>query len=225
VSVVSHTVGTAERDGNSAPVNSVQNVKRAHRQPKRTARTDRIKPLVASVRGAICSGIIQGELARTLDQWATAWGVPELPNRITLRFNPRLRSTVARWVITSHSLEVGSRFYARRSDSREVLCHEFAHAAAVSKHGRAAQPHGPEWQRLVREAGYEPKAYRRKDRLPRFIRGQAVGLLSYEHRCLVCQSVRYGKKAVQQWRCPECSAAGLSGKLVITRVPDPGILQ
>ncbi len=171
--------------------------------------------LVRSIRQAISSGIISGELARTFQGWARTWNVPELSENVTIRFNARLRTTIARWVIESNRLEVGSRFFALRGDQPQILCHEFAHAAAVLKHGRSVRPHGPEWRWFVRLVGFEPltsRVSRRSVRAgPKPIRTRVL----YEHRCIVCQAVRYAKKPVKSWRCVECIGAGLGGDLKI----------
>jgi hypothetical protein len=116
-----------------------------------------------SIRRAISSGIVSGELARAFHGWAALWKLPQLQNRVTLHLNPRLRTTIARWVIDSSGLEVSTRFFALR-DQRQILCHELAHAAAVMKYGRAVRSHGPEWCRLIRMAGFEPHARRAPDR-------------------------------------------------------------
>jgi len=39
----------------------------------------------------------------------------------------------------------------------------------------------------------------------------------YDHWCPVCQSSRVGRRPVKAWRCAACVAAGLDGKLEITR--------
>jgi hypothetical protein len=39
----------------------------------------------------------------------------------------------------------------------------------------------------------------------------------YDHWCPVCQSSRTGRRPVKAWRCAACVAAGLDGKLEITR--------
>jgi predicted SprT family Zn-dependent metalloprotease len=174
-----------------------------------------------SIRRAISSGIVSGELARTFHGWAALWKLPQLQNRVTLCLNARLRTTIARLVIDSSGLEVSTRFFALR-DQRQILCHELAHAAAVMKYGRAVRPHGPEWCRLIRMAGFEPQTRRATDRPRGTVPRRAPTPTRYEHRCAVCQAIRYAKRPVKNWRCAECIGAGLGGKLTITSVPGPG---
>lgn len=175
----------------------------------------------SSIRRAISSGTVSGELARTFHGLAVLWKLPQLRNRVTLRLNPRLRTTIARWVIDSSGLEVSTRFFALR-DQRQILCHELAHAAAVMKYGRAVRPHGPEWCGLIRMAGFEPQTRRSTDRPRGTVPRRGPTTTSYEHRCAVCQAIRYAKRPVKNWRCAECVGAGLGGKLTITSVPGPG---
>ena len=92
-----------------------------------------------------------------------------------------------------------------------------AHVAAHRLHGPTAKLHGPEWQALVRAAGFEPRI-RTRDASPaqRTARKGATGRI-YEHRCPVCQTVRTARRPMTTWRCAECLDAGLDGALVITR--------
>jgi hypothetical protein len=41
--------------------------------------------------------------------------------------------------------------------------------------------------------------------------------IAYDHWCPVCQSSRQARRPVKAWRCAACVAAGLDGKLEITR--------
>jgi predicted SprT family Zn-dependent metalloprotease len=192
--------------------------RRSRRRPAGRALNRDDASLVASVRSATISGVISGQLARTLQRWAKLWRMPELLDRLTFRCNPRLRTTIARWVIRANCVEVSVQFFELHGDHREILCHELAHAAAVSLCGRVVQPHGTQWRELVRRAGYEPSSHRVTDRKARASWSGIRSKLVYEHRCPVCHSVRYGKAPVKSWRCVECADAGLPGDLTITRL-------
>jgi ribosomal protein L37AE/L43A len=105
------------------------------------------------------------------------------------------------------------------------VTHEAAHAA--TRHGAEHQPpHGPEWRALMARAGY-PEAkgarwscYKEAAGSPprrHQPRPQEARAALYDHWCPVCQSSRVGRRPVKAWRCAACVAAGLDGRLEITR--------
>lgn len=157
-------------------------------------------------------------LSKTLKEdiqgWSQLWGLPNLSQEVTVRFNGRLRTTVARLLSGVDVIEVGPRFIALQSKRREILCHELAHAAASRRRRGGQPPHGAEWAALVQSAGFDPVprlTVPRKSSPSRQSRE-----LRYEHRCLVCQFVRVARRSVHSWRCAECVRCGLPGKLTIS---------
>lgn len=160
---------------------------------------------------------ISRQAVRLRRQWARKWRIPELRDAGGLQFNPRLTRTVARWVLATRHLEVGSRFFESDRNHAAILCHEYAHAAVVLRFGPAVRPHGIEWQQFVRAAGFEPVA-RHRVVPPAAIRSPSRGRVrpvTFEHRCLVCQSVRLGRRKMTRWRCAQCVQDGLFGGLSI----------
>ena len=158
---------------------------------------------------------------KELRRWGPLWGCPALARRVSVTKNPRLRATVARYVLRTQTIELGPRFFRLRQDRLAVLCHEAAHAAVVFKCGPTAAPHGSVWARLVKMAGYPTRRVRC---VP--TQGRHHGALTprhngnrtiFEHRCPVCQFLRVARRPVPTWRCPDCTQAGLDGVLQITR--------
>ena len=98
----------------------------------------------------------------------------------------------------------------------EVLCHEAAHVAVYEIFGSSCRPHGPEWAELVRKAGFLPRLRIGVSTEESKDRKNETKNRSYEHRCPVCQFVRYARHPNRRWRCADCCAAGLDGKLLIT---------
>jgi predicted SprT family Zn-dependent metalloprotease len=155
--------------------------------------------------------------------WGDLWGVPDLADSVAVRPSTRLRRSLGRCRAESGRISIHAGLLeGDRRLFEEVLCHEAAHVAAHRLAGRSEAPHGELWRDLVRAAGFEPRV-RAKLTLP----GQEPPAnerparptrFSYEHRCPICQSVRYARTAHRQWLCADCVAAGLPGTLEITRI-------
>jgi predicted SprT family Zn-dependent metalloprotease len=163
-------------------------------------------------------GIPEGLRSRAR-RWGELWGVPDLADSVTVELSRRFRSSLG----LCRPAEGRVRLAAHLANGRpelleEVLCHELAHVAVYRLHGRSVRPHGPEWKGLVRAAGFEPRVRFQRDeggfpaRAPR-------RRSRWEHRCPVCQARRVAGRPVRNWRCVECLRAGLSGELVISRMP------
>lgn len=150
------------------------------------------------------------------DALARLWSVPSLPDRVSIRLNRRLTTTLARYKRDTRTIEVGVRFLALRSRRSEVLAHELAHAAVHIRHGHGASAHGKEWQALVKAAGVAARA-RMTTARSAAAQPKADRSARYEHRCPVCHMVRIAKRPVTGWRCRACAEAGLDGALDITR--------
>ena len=106
-------------------------------------------------------------LRRWAAEWSSIWEVPSLLDRVEIRFNPRLRRSLGRcdttsgWVSLHPGLEHGSTALLQ-----EVLCHELAHMAVRLTVRRRVRPHGAEWARLMRTAGYVPRARMKLEAIP-----------------------------------------------------------
>lgn len=136
---------------------------------------------------------------------------------MTVTFSHRLRHTLGRCtphrgkIVLSETLRS-----APTSQLAPVLCHEAAHVAVFLLYGGAVAPHGKEWAALVRAAGHMPNM--------RLLQPSPLALqpprthrkaFRFEHRCPVCQSVRWAARRVSAWRCAECRSAGLVGVMEI----------
>jgi len=102
---------------------------------------------------------------------------------------------------------------------REVLCHEAAHLAVHVLHGLKARPHGAEWARLMRIAGFEPRVRFDPARLTSGLRSWVRAGTAYDHRCPVCGASRMAGRPVRNWHCRRCADAGLGGVLEIVSRP------
>jgi hypothetical protein len=132
------------------------------------------------------------EFACLIERWGTAWGLPNLPRSISVKVNPRLRRSLGRCNPASGRISLSADLLHAPERLEEVLCHEVAHAEVRAK-----------------ERTSPPRAHPKPLGLP------------YEHRCPVCQGVRYARRPVTRWRCSDCLDSGLGGELVITRHQPP----
>ena len=136
-------------------------------------------------------------------------------SRLGIAVNPNLRMTLARWIPPSNVLEISASARSRDAGAlREIISHEAAHVVVWDRSGHAARPHGPEWAELMRAAGFEPRAT--LVRCGCRIGGRAS--VRIRHFCSVCHFSRLAKRRMPRWRCPECRAIGLEGKLGTERV-------
>jgi predicted SprT family Zn-dependent metalloprotease len=154
---------------------------------------------------------------RTLARLGDVWDWPELPWEVTVVFSRRLtrhlgRATVSTGRVVLHIALAG----ATRPLLREVLCHEAAHIVVFRRYGEGMRPHGPEWAKLVWQAGYQPS--RSLAVTASEIPSRPTNTRRYEHLCPLCQSVRIAKRPMARWRCQACVDAGLPGTLQIQRL-------
>jgi predicted SprT family Zn-dependent metalloprotease len=158
--------------------------------------------------------------------WSAQWGVPGLERRLALSFSPRITRSLGRFSSKGPDVRLAAWLLASSPVLREeAACHEAAHAAVLELHGRRVRPHGPQWQALMRSAGFEPRVRIPEDEVPAHLRRTASRRRSasdrilWEHRCPVCQATRLARRRVSGWRCALCRAAGLSGELVVRSRP------
>jgi predicted SprT family Zn-dependent metalloprotease len=155
--------------------------------------------------------------------WATAWGMPGMEEAVRIRFSRRMTRDLGRsWpergeIAIKHALLTASDV-----ELHSVICHEVAHIAAFHLYGKRVPPHGDEWAELVRIAGHIPAAHVKVRKVPST--GNEIAASSLRrprelvtHICPVCQTERRARRVISAWRCAECIAAGLDGKLQIRR--------
>lgn len=159
-------------------------------------------------------------IVATLRHWQRLWHAPGLASTASVRFSTRLHATAGRCALAKREIVLNAALLDGSPQRLlEVLCHEAAHLAAHLRYGRLPRLHGSLWAELVRKAGFEPT--RRLDTRDALSgRREALRRQVVVHTCPVCQTRRVAKRAVPQWRCAECVAAGLPGRFAITRRAD-----
>ena len=154
-----------------------------------------------------------------LERLGATWHAPTLAT-VTVVFEPALRTTLARYRSQSRRIEINPRLWGALDEPtrRELLIHEAAHAV-VSDGSPKARPHGAEWRELMSRAGIaSPRHLVRGCRPSRAPARATTATARFEHRCPVCQTVRFASRPVRAWRCAQCAAAGLPGTFVIQRL-------
>jgi predicted SprT family Zn-dependent metalloprotease len=159
---------------------------------------------------------LPSSIRKRLDRWLVRWQTPSLRDTLRIEFSPRLRRAFGRCYqeerlirLTPSLLDTQSALLA------EILCHEAAHAAVYELFGRAARPHGAEWEELMRQVGFEPRV-----RIPVVVRaGEATASdrIIYLHQCPSCEISRHASRPMHRWRCRTCVEDGSEGRLVILR--------
>jgi predicted SprT family Zn-dependent metalloprotease len=160
-----------------------------------------------------------------LRQLAVLWRRPAVA-RLQVVVNPDLRRTLGRFSPRKGQIELSPAVLSP-GVLTDVLVHEAAHAALALGHTKSGRPHGAEWRQFMALAG---SAHARAARWCRRTEQNAASQSNatqrkpgtsfrYDHWCPVCQASRTARRPVRAWRCAACVAAGLPGRLEITRRP------
>lgn len=100
-----------------------------------------------------------------MEHWSELWGCRGLAERVTVRTDRRLRSSIARTSASRLEIRLHPELAeAPEGFTTEVVCHELAHVACHQLHGAGHAPHGAEWRRLVELAGFRPATQMRVPR-------------------------------------------------------------
>ena len=165
----------------------------------------------------LCKQTLEANIRNQLSECERRWMLPGLQHSVRIEWSRRFRRSLGRVHLERRVVRLSADLArAPLPLLLEVLCHEVAHLAARDLHGSQCPPHGPEGERLVQAAGFEPRR-----RIP-----WSLGPLSHQrttrrylHSCPVCQSQRTAWRPVRQWRCARCVAGGLPGQLDIRSQP------
>jgi len=171
---------------------------------------------------------IRLRITRRLAGWCARWGLPGFEQELAITFSRRFRSALGRCAPASREIRLAAFLLDAPAELlAEALCHEAAHAAAYELHGSGLKPHGAEWKRLMRQAGFKPRVRFPAALLPDdpvLVPRRRTGHY-WLHQCPVCHASRVAKTHVGRWRCASCVMAGLDGRLVVTRVNAPQLTR
>jgi len=157
------------------------------------------------------------QLSSWLVEWAGAWSVPDLADRVHFEMSSRMRTSLGRCYPQTGKVRLNTALLDEPEELlREVACHEAAHVAVYLLHGNAARPHGREWKELMAAAGFAPRVRMDPTLLSHRFQRAARPRSVYRHHCPVCGASRTARRPVHRWRCRACRQSGLEGKLSIT---------
>ncbi len=154
------------------------------------------------------------EIRTMIAAWGRLWGVPGLEADVRVSFSRRLRASLGRCRLADGSVVLRTDLERSHEQLASVLCHEAAHIAA-HRLAPGEPAHGARWRHLVALAGFTAETRARGGRSAEAASAHPQRL-PYEHRCPVCQFVRFARRPMTRWRCPECVDVGLAGELIIT---------
>ncbi len=141
---------------------------------------------------------------------AKSFGLPELARKVSVSWNPRMRTTAGRAWWPARSIEMNPKL--RDFSEEEVwrtLKHEFAHLLAYERCGRKRiDPHGAEWREACAELGIpDEKTYHSLPFKSRKLKR------NYSYACPSCLSVilrvKPMRRAVACYACCKKHNGGL----------------
>lgn len=146
------------------------------------------------------------ELTECLRRWGALWGVPELADRVHVKYSARLRGSAGRCRPSSGRISLSATYlWTHPEELLPALCREAAHVAVWLRYGTTARRHGDEWRALVVAAGYSPLRFR----------PAPMSRERFLHHCPECRYVYRDWSRVSRWACPLC---GDGGRRVVLRV-------
>jgi hypothetical protein len=105
---------------------------------------------------------LQLTLEHVFDQvkeWSVIWGYSLLPKTLNIEFMSPDEPDMGRCHFASDTIFLNGQLLQEGKEAlfTETLCHECAHWMAFRRYGLGIEPHGPEWQGYMRQAGFEPR--------------------------------------------------------------------
>jgi predicted SprT family Zn-dependent metalloprotease len=153
-------------------------------------------------------------LYRRADELGRVWQIPNFSGRVDIDYSWTMRTRAGYADLLNYKVRLNARLLQRHpAEIDDTLVHELAHIAAVMLCGQDIRHHGPEWQSLMRIAGYEPERTHNLD--VGDLRQERKRYL-YLHRCDGCGAHRVSRRWVRQWVCASCKP----GRLSVWRVSD-----
>ena len=140
-------------------------------------------------------------LTAVAERCGEAWEIPDLARRVTIVYNPRLRTTLGRAILDDDRVELNVHLLRAYPDELlGTVIHELAHLVVRMRYGEV-RPHGREFKALMRavnmpaDATHHLDTARLKLRRRRYI---------YLHRCGNCGTMFIARKPRRDCYCRAC---------------------
>ncbi len=142
------------------------------------------------------------------------WGLPDFADRVSIGYNPRLRTTLGRAMLEENRVELNVHLLrAHPEELLATLVHELAHLAVRMLYGNAAA-HGLEFKTLMAAAGVSAATTHKLDTDSLGLRRRRY---AYLHRCGDCGMMFIARKPRRDCYCKSC---GPKMSWNIFRAPD-----
>jgi SprT protein len=139
-------------------------------------------------------------LVAIAERCGVVWDVPDLACRVTIVYNPRLRTTLGRAMLNENRVELNTRLLREYPDELlATLTHELAHLVVRMRY-RQAQPHGREFKALMRSVNLSAAATHHLDTERLNLRRR----YAYLHRCSDCGVMFIAGKPRRDCYCKAC---------------------
>ncbi|MDP6546714.1 MAG: SprT-like domain-containing protein [Phycisphaerae bacterium] len=135
------------------------------------------------------------------DRCGQAWEIPDLARRVTIVYNPRLRTTLGRAILDDNRVELNVHLLRAYPDELLVtVVHELAHLAVRMRYGKV-RPHGREFKALMGAVNMSADATHHLDTARvKLQRRRYV----YLHRCADCGMMFIARKPRRDCYCKAC---------------------
>ena len=140
-------------------------------------------------------------LRKIVAHFEAPWDAPGLAKQVRIGYNPRLRTTIGRAALQAMRVELNPRLLIDHPQELvPTIGHELAHLVAHKKFG-LVEPHGLEFQALMRAVGLSTKA---THNLPVAHLRQKRQRFIYVHKCSDCGMTFAARSQKRNHYCKTC---------------------
>ena len=140
-------------------------------------------------------------LTAIAERCGRAWEIPDLARRVTIVYNPRLRTTLGRAMLEDNRVELNVHLLRAYPDELLVtVVHELAHLAVRMLYGEVS-PHGLEFKALMRAVNMPANTTHHLDTAGLKLQQRRY---VYLHRCSDCGMMFIARKPRRNCYCRAC---------------------